>query len=659
MATASTLINFRVTTPSPDANPTASQESEAKTEETVISTPNTGSSTKNQDGSIALSLILILIAFCVIIVATLIAVLKTGRSAKSSICISKKKRAIASFVTSFVLITVASGALISQIFNGLKTSASGEGIVFNSAENLNLEIIAGESGYICEELKVVSATPNGFKIQSTIANNVLTARDSETNKIVGEISSVSATGTLSENTWGFLLNSNSGTIPDNSWQPISTETEIFSTREETPSNSIVKVCYGIKTSADLAPGDYGVTIDYEATAYEMNLTGLYRTNLREQKNPKNLIILLMNYNNGYYAISDEEIEAEWHDWVFGTGNIENETASINDYLKEISNGQFYYNPILIGDNTTGVYSFHFDKDYTDDQGLHPEYDFFEFDYDLAQAMSQLADRGLDPSRFQANGINNSNYSDILTPLWNAPQSLRDPQWYDTDTILCVFPAINTSKVDIAPISNTFDKFAVHVHLNSDDGADFGTIAHELLHTIGTIDIYNFGSYADIMSDAYKNIFGYTYNTVHVNPYYKILFGWADAEVISSSQRNLTLYPTTSDKYNPVIVKTDDPNQYFILENRQAESFDHGVSSINSVGLNVWRIDGLAMDKIYRSNERRGLSARVLRFQGDSYTPMYYENKTDVNDDTEITTNITIDLISTNADGSITVSVDIP
>ena len=60
------------------------------------------------------------------------------------------------------------------------------------------------------------------------------------------------------------------------------------------------------------------------------------------------------------------------------------TATINDYVKEISGGKFWFNPILLGDNTTGVYSFRLDKDCSDAQGVHPGWPFWEFDYDMTQ-----------------------------------------------------------------------------------------------------------------------------------------------------------------------------------------------------------------------------------------------------------------------------------
>ena len=497
----------------------------------------------------------------------------------------------------------------------------------------------------------------------------LAIRDQSTGEVLNEIPSIASSGSLieGENSWGIRINYD--TEEEIPWEPISQSTIV---EQEFDPTSSVQICYGVTTRKDLRPGEYYAAIDHDIRRYipeiistwpDMTMDELYWTNLRQQTSPKNLIVLLMSYNDGYWDVSDEEIEAEWADWVFGTGTIEEGTASVNDYLKEISGGKFYYNPILVGDNTTGVYSFHFDKNFSDEEGYWPNdglYDDNHFygtenEYDMAQAIGQLEEKGLDTSRFSVVGIDSLYEAEQWAMEWyDAPQSFRDPQWYDNDVIMCVFPSFNKERVEPGPVSGTFNKYGFHVHANSD--STFGTIAHELLHTIGTIDIYAFGSYPDIMSDIYPHVPG-EYNTVHINPYYKILFGWVDAEVIPRSQKQVTLYPATSEKYNPVIVPTDDPNQYLVIENRKKEGFDRGMEYEYSEGVYVWRVDALSMEKIY-SYERKGLQAERLWYNG-TVTPNYYENRTDVNDDTEIPTGIVIEFLSENEDGSITISINTP
>lgn len=388
--------------------------------------------------------------------------------------------------------------------------------------------------------------------------------------------------------------------------------------------------------------------------YSYDLSKLYWTNLNKQAKPRKLLVIIFNYKgNPYYTDSNSVVEKAWADYIFGSGSIKNNDASINDYLKEISNGKFYFEPVLLGNNKTGVYTVNLNKSYSDEQGLHYNFPFHEFTYDIATAMDSFKNKGLNINSFKANGINNSNFSNVLSEWFDANQSFRNPQWYDTNNIMAIFPPINREHLDFTPLSTNIDSFGLYAHINYD--TSFGTIAHELLHTTGTIDIYNFGDYgSDIMSSYYPYI-EHDYNTVHINPYYKILFGWTNTKILENSA-TVTLYPATSKKYNPIIVKTKDNNQYYIIENRKAESFDHGITIDSSEGINIWRVDKLGMEKIYHS-KRKGLSVDKLTFKNKKIELKYYKNYTNVNDNTEVLSGVKVQFINKNSDGSIEVKIE--
>lgn len=384
-----------------------------------------------------------------------------------------------------------------------------------------------------------------------------------------------------------------------------------------------------------------------------SIDGLYFTNLPKQTQPKNLLVLIFNYNNGQYEDSDAEIEQLWSDYIFGTGTQKRGTASINDYFKEISYGKFYFNPILIGDNITGVYSFHLDKDYTDKQGRHPEWPFFEFNYDMMGALESLVTRGMNLQDFVAKDIDHSNYAQTLIDYWAAPQWERNPQWYSTSNILCIFPTYNMEHVDWTPLSYAADSFSLYAHVNFD--SSWGTIAHELAHMLGAIDVYHFGTcYSDIMS-------AYTpdeYGAAHINPFYKIIFGWAEPDVVAESS-TVTLFPATSNQYRPVVIKTNDPNQYYIIENRVSEKFDSILGGFGYEGINIWRIDKYGCEAIYPANgPRKGITLEgVLSNPEDSLTTKRYASSTDRNDIQEIP-GVTVTYHARNADGSVEVMINI-
>jgi len=392
--------------------------------------------------------------------------------------------------------------------------------------------------------------------------------------------------------------------------------------------------------------------DENPPKYSYDISKLYWGNLHKQTKPRKLLVLLFNYSgNPYYTDSIDKVAKAWSDYIFGTGSIISKNASINDYLKEISKGKFYYEPTLLGDNNTGVYVVNVDNSYSYAQGN--KFDFFDFQYDIAQAMDSLAKKNLNINCFKATSINNSNFRKIMMAMHDANQAFRAAQWYDTDNVMAIFPPINTEKVDFTPLSTDFNSFGLYAHINYD--SSFGTIAHELIHTLGAIDIYNFGAYgSDLMSSYYPSI-NHDYNTMHINPYYKILFGWVETKILENSA-TITLYSATSDKYNPVIVKTKDSNQYYIIENRKAERFDHGIYIDSSEGINIWRVDKLGMEAIYNS-ERKGLSVEKLTHEGEMINLKYYEDFININNTSEISSGVTIQYIKKNADGSINVKIE--
>jgi len=388
--------------------------------------------------------------------------------------------------------------------------------------------------------------------------------------------------------------------------------------------------------------------------YSDDTSNFYKTDLSIQKKPKKLLVLLFQYTgNPYFAEgTDEETAKIWGDYIFGSGSIEEGTASINDYFKEISNGEFYFEPVLLGNNTSGVYNIELDKSYSDMQFIHEDYPYFDFQVDIAKAIDELANQGLDISSFSAPYINNSNYQKIMVELWDSNQSEHLKEWYMTDTVLCIFPPVNVESVSFTPISTDYDHFNIYAHINYD--SSFGTIVHELIHTLGAIDVYNFGAFGgDIMSSYYPQIPS-DFNTMHLNPYYKMLYGWADVKVLTNSA-SVILYPATSDKYNPIIVKTNDNGQYFIIENRTDEGFDHGVFIDDSDCINIWRVDKLGMEAIYDDN-RKGIIAEKLNIKGQSKEMKYYKNSNDIKDVTLESSGVRIEYVASNEDGSIVVNI---
>ncbi len=342
-----------------------------------------------------------------------------------------------------------------------------------------------------------------------------------------------------------------------------------------------------------------------------------------QKGERPLLVVLMDYENSVYAY-DEAYEQAWSDYIFGTGTQEEGTASVNDYFQEVSNGKFRFVPILLGDNSTGVYTFHLNKEYSDEQFIHPEYPFFDFSYDLAFCMSELAEQGLNLDDFAADDIDGENYREVLMGAWDWSPNGRNKEYYIKPGILVVFPDVNAAKVDLTPINNRFDQYCLYAHVN--ETSSFGTICHELTHLMGAFDIYNFGVFGSDLMAYGINIEGSEYNVTHINPYYNVLYGWCDVDVLRGDG-TYRLYSSATGKYRPLLIPTDDPNQYFLIEYRTAEGFDsqlkNGASLNATTGVTIWRVDQAAMNVTRVPEETRPALTMEEILSSDGRTQLSY------------------------------------
>ena len=353
----------------------------------------------------------------------------------------------------------------------------------------------------------------------------------------------------------------------------------------------------------------------------------YDTQLGERP----LLVLLMDYKNSECEYN-EELEKAWSDYIFGSGTKEEGTASVNDYFKEISNGRFSLKPVLSEKNKTGVYTFHLNKKYTDAQGLEGNngYPFFDFDYDVAKCMDKLKKEGLNTEDFAVSYVNKKNYEKIMIGRYNYAPNEYDKEDFTKPMIVVVFPSLNVESVRLGPISTSLNLFGAYAHIN--ENSSFGTVCHELAHMLGAFDVYYFGYYYnDLMSEGI-NISWNMYNVTHINPYYKLQYGWCEADIFRGDGQ-YTLYSSSTGNYRPLLIPTDDPNQYFLVEARDGTGFDSDLMELDGTtlrGVTVWRVDQTSLNTFNLVDSMRGgiTMESILPNPGCSFSLQYFSNYTD-------------------------------
>lgn len=170
---------------------------------------------------------------------------------------------------------------------------------------------------------------------------------------------------------------------------------------------------------------------------------------------------------------------------------------------------------------------------------------------------------------------------------------------------------------------TSKKYMLHGEmLDDNDTMQIGVAAHELGHTLGLLDLYDYtnnsrgvGPYS-LMSDgswgaAYGEIDGAT--PTHLDAWSKIELGYASPITIPYNQYQKTnVNSVSSGQYNILKITNTgkDSKQFFIVENRQFEGYDEGLerwfdpsANING-GIMIYHIDeSVYAGHYYDSNER--------------------------------------------------------
>ena len=403
-----------------------------------------------------------------------------------------------------------------------------------------------------------------------------------------------------------------------------------------------------------------LTFLYTNSYANTDSNNLFFPNISKRTTPNDLLVMVFLYDDYtehneridyVFNMTDEEIEAKYHNEIFGSGNIEEQTWSVNDFYKENSNGNFYFNPILIGNNTTGIYPIRINK----------IYDQNNFSSDIKEGFKTLTDQGFIPTGFDAK---------VLSGITQEKQ------------VLCIFPKLQNAHVGSYFLSeNIYSNVAVTAF-----SSNVTTITHELGHTLEMPDLYGQNgqcAQASLMSGPtlrltvpdirYPGNSGNYTLPNHVDPLHKIGLGWYNYELVDEDT-TVKLYPTTSHLYNIVIVPTEDTNQFFIIENRKADSFESQITLYSSradvddpedagyqdyEGINIWRVDKLGYNELNASqtSDRRGdFIISVLQNPKDAFFPKMYSNISDSASNLKKNTNIKITYIKNNDDNSIDVDI---
>lgn len=171
-----------------------------------------------------------------------------------------------------------------------------------------------------------------------------------------------------------------------------------------------------------------------------------------------------------------------------------------------------------------------------------------------------------------------------------------------------------------------------------------TICHELSHYLGTDDYYDTAYTADDLPELPWNYYTPAYLSLMdsgtdaelddgtlrptaLDPYTLSWLGWIQPETVTASGTYELHSRLSESGYNVLRIDTDNPDEYFLLENRQPEGQDAAFSTYyegEGGGIVVWHVDEAVMAEYHETNEvnvaahRPGLTPVYLRYIYEEY-----------------------------------------
>ena len=309
-------------------------------------------------------------------------------------------------------------------------------------------------------------------------------------------------------------------------------------------------------------------------------------------------------------------DSYWAEICFG-----DKRGSLNDYYKYISNGRFYWIPVeeTSGTANDGVITVTVNDPHPgvkDTSGLSSGNE--------RRHAIEAADQYVDFSKYDKDGSGDIDFTELsIVYIYGG----NEISYAVNETIQYVYNThAHVSQANFGGL--TLDGVGVwtkgtqrYVRMGENAGASvwskMGKLAHELGHVLNAKDLYTnkpswiggCGELSLMGGGSGGKHAGLSYPTV-LDPYYKVLYGFADEEVASSQKTEYTLYSheSTKGEFNVIRVNTLNPKEYFLIENRSHSKDGYDNNGLNEdangnsmQGVLIWHIDEGIINSTARPN----------------------------------------------------------
>jgi M6 family metalloprotease-like protein len=291
--------------------------------------------------------------------------------------------------------------------------------------------------------------------------------------------------------------------------------------------------------------------------------------------------------------------ATWSNKIFADAE-----GSLSDYYKEVSYGEFTFTQADEIDETEndGVITIQFNIDHP---GNRTGFGFWPY----AMEAINMADASMDFAQYDTNGdakLSRDEFQVMFLMAGGESAYGNAPGFWAHASCLWTGAAPIVDGVSVMECSSEEDggSYSVFGERHDDHDATIGVMAHELGHAALKLpDLYDtsnsssgIGYFGLMGSGAWSARIGNSFrgeSPSHLCAWSKEKLGWGEVTEVSSGVNSFTLKGTALSDYSMLKIPTENPNEYFLIENRAREGYDRGLIITTGGfdgGIAIWHID---------------------------------------------------------------------
>jgi M6 family metalloprotease-like protein len=324
-----------------------------------------------------------------------------------------------------------------------------------------------------------------------------------------------------------------------------------------------------------------------------------------------ILVLLVSFSNK----TIQNTASTWNNAFFGTG-----LDSVNTYYKEVSGGRIQFAPAQESNGTANDGMVKVTLNYNHpNTGSNTNVNNIKITRDALIA----ADSYVNFAQFDTNGNGYISTDElhivVITAGYersyssNYSPAVWAHRWNLSDNVNTAY----ATTLDGKGLGNKDYKggYTQQGEIHDNHRATIGIVCHELGHDLGLPDLYDYGYDSAGLGDHSLMAFG-SWSMVpgasagsspaHLDAWSKIKLGFASAtdafgttQLVQSNNMIVSLNKTVEHivysfiygKYNIIKISTSNPNEYLLIENRQFNGYDKGLSSyVTKGGIEILHID---------------------------------------------------------------------